>query len=65
MRRRTRGIGRSGRSGRAGLLGIVVAFLRSPQGQRLLREARLRYDTPANRAKLREAFGQLRSQRFR
>jgi hypothetical protein len=32
----------------------------SPQGQRLIREARRRYDTPANRAKLRQVLAELR-----
>jgi hypothetical protein len=38
-----------------GLIGAALAFARSPQGQRMLMEARRRYDTPENRAKLRQA----------
>ena len=51
--------------GRAGLVGAAVAFLRSPQGQRLVREARRRYDTPENRARLRQAVGDLKQRRRR
>ena len=51
--------------GRAGLVGAAVAFLRSPQGQRLLLEVRRRYDTPENRARLRQAVGELRQRRSR
>jgi hypothetical protein len=42
------------------LITAAVAFARSPQGQRLIREARRRYDTPANRAKLRQVLAELR-----
>ena len=48
------------RGGRAGLLGMALAFARSPQGQRMLMEARRRYDTPANRARLRQTVTDLR-----
>ena len=51
------------RTGRAGLLGAAMAFARSPQGQRMIREARRRYDTPQNRALLREKVAGLRSRR--
>ncbi len=51
------------RSGRAGLLGMAMAFARSPQGQRMIREARRRYDTPENRALLRSKVAGLRSGR--
>ena len=51
------------RTGRAGLLGAAMAFARSPQGQRMIREARRRYDTPQNRALLREKVAGLRSKR--
>jgi superfamily II DNA/RNA helicase len=52
-----------GRTGRAGLLGAAMAFARSPQGQRMIREARRRYDTPENRALLRDKVTGLRSRR--
>ena len=52
-----------GRTGRAGLLGAAMAFARSPQGQRMIRDARRRYDTPENRALLREKVTGLRSRR--
>lgn len=39
---------------RAGLLGMAVSFARSERGQRMIREARAKYDTPQNRAKARE-----------
>jgi hypothetical protein len=51
------------RTGRAGLIGAALAFARSPQGQRMLIEARRRFDTPENRAKLRQAVAGARSRR--
>lgn len=51
------------RTGRAGLIGAAMAFARSPQGQRMIREARRRYDTPENRALLRQKVAGLRSRR--
>ncbi len=48
------------RTSRAGLIGAAMAFARSPQGQRLIREARRRYDTPQNRALLRQKLAALR-----
>jgi hypothetical protein len=45
---------------RAGLVGAAISFARSPRGQKLIGEARQKYDTPANRAKARQAFTQLR-----
>lgn len=48
------------RTGRAGLIGAAMAFARSPQGQRMIREARRRYDTPQNRALLRQWLADLR-----
>ena len=51
--------------GRAGLLGAALAFARSPQGQRMLMEARRRYDTPENRARLRETVAGMRNRRTR
>ena len=51
------------RKGRAGLIGAALAFARSPQGQRMLIEARRRYDTPENRARLRQAVAGVRSRR--
>lgn len=53
------------RGGRAGLLGAALAFARSPQGQRMLMEARRRYDTPQNRELLRQKVAGLRSSRRR
>ena len=53
------------RRGRAGLLGAALAFARSPQGQRMIREARRRYDTPQNRALLRQKVAGLRAGRRR
>ena len=51
------------RGGRAGLLGMAVAFARSPQGQRMIREARLKYDTPQNRDLLKQKVAGLRGRR--
>ena len=45
---------------RAGLVGMAFTFARSQQGQRLISQARQRYDTPANRAKVRQAVSGLR-----
>jgi hypothetical protein len=45
---------------RAGLLGAAVTFARSARGQQLISEARQKYDTPANRAKARDALSGLR-----
>lgn len=39
---------------RAGLLGAAVTFARSERGQRMIRDAKTKYDTPENRAKARE-----------
>ena len=51
------------RTGKAGLIGMALTFARSPQGQRMIMEARRRYDTPENRARLREAVAGARSRR--
>jgi hypothetical protein len=51
------------RGRRAGLLGAALAFARSPQGQRMIMEARRRYDTPQNRDLLRQKVAGLRSGR--
>ena len=48
---------------RLGLLGAAITFARSEQGQRMIQQARARYDTPQNRAKVREAIGNVRSGR--
>jgi hypothetical protein len=48
---------------RAGLLGLAITFARSERGQRMIRDARRRYDTPANRAKARDAVAGLRGPR--
>ena len=53
------------RGGRAGLLGAALAFARSPQGQRMIMEARRRYDTPQNRELLRQKVAGLRGGRRR
>jgi hypothetical protein len=45
---------------RMGLLASAVAFARTERGQRLIADARRKYDTPENRAKLSEAVGNLR-----
>lgn len=39
----------------------VITFLMSPQGQRLLREAYRRLDTPANRLRAQQALETLRA----
>lgn len=46
---------------RLGLIASAVAFARSERGQRLIADARRKYDTPENRAKLSEAIGNLRN----
>jgi hypothetical protein len=48
---------------RAGLIGAAITFARSERGQQLIRDAREKYDTPANRAKAREALSGLRGGR--
>ncbi len=53
------------RGGRAGLLGMALAFARSHQGQRMLMDARRRYDTPQNRDLLKQKVAGLRSSRRR
>jgi hypothetical protein len=45
---------------RAGVLGAAIAFARSPQGQHLIGEARRRFDTPENRAKVRQLVAERR-----
>lgn len=47
----------------AGIAGAVVTFLTSEQGKRLIREARRRYDTPTNRAKVAATVDRLRPHR--
>jgi hypothetical protein len=44
---------------RASLIGAAVAFARSPRGQEMLSKARQKYDTPQNRARLRDRMGGL------
>ena len=44
---------------------MAVAFARSPQGQRMIADARRKYDTPANRAKLRQTVAELKNGRGR
>jgi len=43
------------------LLASAIAFARSEQGQRLIADARRRYDTPENRAKVNEAIAKFRN----
>ena len=45
---------------RLGLIAGAVTFARSERGQRLIRQAREKYNTPENRAKAREAVAGLR-----
>jgi hypothetical protein len=45
------------------MITAALAFARSPQGQRMLMEARRRFDTPENRDKLRQAVAGARSRR--
>jgi hypothetical protein len=40
---------------RLGLIGVAVTFARSERGQKLIQQAREKYDTPENRAKVRQA----------
>ena len=51
------------RLARAGVIGAAISFARSERGQRMIREARQKYDTPANRAKARETLSGLRGRR--
>jgi len=37
------------------LIGAAISFARSERGQRLIADARRKYDTPENRAKVNEA----------
>jgi hypothetical protein len=46
---------------RVGLVASAVAFARSERGQQLIADARRKYDTPENRAKLSAALGNLRN----
>ena len=48
---------------RLGLLGAAVTFARSERGQRMIQQAREKYDTPENRAKARETLAGLRGNR--
>ena len=45
---------------RAGLLGAAITLAQSQRGQELLRQARQRLDTPANRDALRNAVSRAR-----
>jgi hypothetical protein len=42
---------------------MAISFARSERGQRMINQARQKYDTPANRAKARDAVSSLRSTR--
>lgn len=46
---------------RIGLLGAAISFARSERGRQMIRQARAKYDTPENRARVREAFANRRS----
>jgi hypothetical protein len=48
---------------RLGLIASGVAFARSERGQRMIADARRKYDTPENRAKLKTTVGNLRRSR--
>ena len=48
---------------RAGLLGAAITFAQSQRGQELIRQARQRLDTPANRDALRNAVNRGRPRR--
>jgi len=48
---------------RLGLIASAVAFARSERGQRMIADARRKYDTPENRAKARQAVANLRANR--
>lgn len=48
---------------RMALVGGAIAFARSERGQRIIADARRRYDTPENRAKVSEAVANLRRSR--
>ena len=49
------------RKKRLGLLATAVAFARSERGQRMIADARRKYDTPENRAKVGQAVSNLRN----
>lgn len=49
------------RTRRLGLIASAVAFARSERGQRLIADARRKYDTPENRAKLSAAMSNVRN----
>ena len=51
------------RVGRAGLLMAAVSFARSPRGRRMLADARRKFDTPQNRAKVQETVAGMRKGR--
>jgi len=46
---------------RLGLIAAAVTFARSERGQKVIQQARQKYDTPENRAKVREAVAGARS----
>jgi len=48
------------RLGRVGIIGAAVSFAQSERGQRMIREARQKYDTPENRAKAKDTLSGLR-----
>jgi len=46
--------------GRLALIGSAIAFARSARGKQAIAQARTRYDTPENRAKISDAVAGLR-----
>ena len=48
--------------GKIGVIGAVTSFARSGRGQRIIADARRKYDTPANRDKAKQGLQQLRGQ---
>jgi hypothetical protein len=46
---------------RLGLIGAASTFARSERGQKLIQQAREKYDTPENRAKVRETVASARN----
>jgi len=50
---------------RLGLIAAAVTFARSERGQKVIQQARQKYDTPENRAKVREAVAGARSSKPR
>jgi hypothetical protein len=45
------------------MVAAAVSFIRSERGQKLIKQARAKYDTPQNRARARQVVTDLRSKR--